>query len=194
MHRPNRIGPTPFSSIDGSLYNFAGTTIETALGDLRDGAVWMDDGVPPDDTKARRLTVTGGVTLADGESFRIGIRITGGTLGVASIFELAGSVSYQADAGIRAYPIFGRTSFDTNTSGLSTYDLVPAVDSGGFLSFNDQLIGGRFGSSADEGSLPLALAIWFVNRSGASADVDDVVASLSVNRYLSDTLTFDPNR
>lgn len=196
MYRPNRIGPYPLTSIDGALYNINTSVVDTFLGDTRTFTVLMDDGSPPEFAKARRITVTGTQELAADESYAIGIQISGTALGKPFILGAAGSVSFQAEAGIRAIPFVGRSATVADTiSGISTYDLLPCTSrSDGFISYDTGLVAGQFGSAASESSNALITGCWFINTTGAALDVTDVTASFSLQRYLQDIPTFDPNR
>ncbi len=205
MYRPNRIGPWPLVDLNNSVHGVTGAALAggALLWPILECYVNADtvNAATRSDTIAQ---ITNACALTTGEALGIGCTILGNALSVVeSHITVSGMFTAFFDAvGISIIPFVGRTP---DSAGFRTLDelvlLPPIMSRGTGLSGSPIECGvnmsGVIGDWLPGGAEVLdAIVGGFLikNSSTGTVTMTDMMASISVHRYESDILSFEPNR
>lgn len=207
MYRPNRIGPWPLVDIDAAIVTVADTTLEAGLLTIASPPeIYVNGATVNTQSRADNFLVSGSLGITTGTGIGLGVQVDGSPLVDVRDYQVSVSGcckfhSSQLYGG--AQFVFGRA--DAVASGIIGVtppvflapDVIinPGIASAfQVIGINKSFIVGDFLPSGSEGSNPLVFGVWLMNGGASTSEFTHVRASLSIDRYVSDIPTFDPNR
>lgn len=206
MYRTDRIGPWPLVELLAEHQVLTAAAIAAASGvHTSVYCIAVDTAIPEKHRAYTVFSAAGDVAIPAAEGVAIVIQISGAQKALSEFFQLsyAGRCDYECSGvGVSCSPFLGRANAVAATFLATRVAMVPSmmdVPSNlavqpGSCSCNGSAIYGDLEGGETDPFTALVFGYWFVNRSAGELNISDIRMSMSLERYESDIITFDPNR